>query len=485
MSEIALNSKTHSSYKTRFAPSPTGLMHVGNLRAALFNFLLTRQMKGQFILRIEDTDLARSEAQFSQSLLEDLRWLGIIWDEGPYYQSERQALYNQYYEQLQALDKVYPCFCTETELALSRKLQLSRGEPPRYPGTCLHLSEETKSQKLAQGLKPTLRFRILKGGVVEFVDAVKGPQRFLCDHIGDFIIQRGDGTPPFMFCNAIDDATMGVTHALRGDDHLTNTPRQILLLNALGLPVPIYGHFPTILGSDGTRLAKRSGSRSVQDLRQSGFHPLGILNYLARVGHYYEDPHFKDLDALSSGFKMSHISHSPAHYDEEQLHFWQKESMHRLSVEAWWHFVLTTVPELALEVPADKHMAFAVMIQPNIVMPEEALFWAKALFAEEIPLLGEGASAIHQAGPLFFETALALCAEIERRGEQTPLLDFKAWLQALQLKTTLKGKALFFPLRGALTGEVHGPELARIFEIMPLAFLMRRLQRAKIYAEGN
>lgn len=466
-------------YKTRFAPSPTGLMHVGNLRAALFNCLLTRQMGGQFLLRIEDTDLVRSETQFSESLLEDLRWLGLLWDEGPYYQSERQTVYDQYYEQLEAMGAVYPCFCKESELALSRKLQLSKGEPPRYSGTCLKLSAEEKAQKYTEDLKPTLRFRIPKGEVIEFIDAVKGPQRFLSDHIGDFIVRRGDGTPPFMFCNAIDDAIMGVTHALRGDDHLTNTPRQIVLLNTLGLPVPTYGHFPTILGSDGTRLAKRSGSRSVQELRQAGFHPLGLLNYLARLGHYYEDPHFKDLDDLSSDFMLSHISHSPAHYDEVQLHFWQKESLHRLSVEAWWAFVITTVPALLTEVPQDKQLAFAAMIQPNIVMPEEALLWAKALFSEEIALLGEGAEAVHQAGPTFFEEALALCAEINGNASS---LYFKSWLQALQLKTTLKGRALFFPLRGALTGEVHGPELARVFEIMPWKLLIERFRAAKIYA---
>ncbi len=462
MSEKALN------YKTRFAPSPTGLMHVGNLRAALFNFLLTRQIGGHFVLRIEDTDLERSEDRFSKSLLEDLSWLGILWDEGPFYQSQRQNIYDDYYAVLEKEAKVYPCFCTESELALSRKLQLSRGEPPRYAGTCMQLSEAQKTQKLAEGLKPTLRFHIPKGGVVEFVDAVKGPQRFLCDHIGDFIIRRGDGTPPFMFCNAIDDATMGVTHALRGDDHLTNTPRQILLLQALGLAVPRYGHFPTILGSDGTRLAKRSGSRSVQELREAGYHPLALLNYLARLGHYYEDQTFKTLIALSKEFKLSHISHSPAHYDNEQLHFWQKETLHRLSVKEWWDFVLNTVPELLSEIPAEKQMDFASMIQPNVVMPHEALAWAKALFAKDLPLMGEAASAILNAGPEFFQTALDI-----------PIQDFKAWLSLFQAKIPLKGKALFFPLRGALTGEVHGPELAQVFKIMTPALLTNRLEKAK------
>lgn len=471
------------SYKTRFAPSPTGLMHIGNLRAALFNFLWAKQMKGHFLLRVEDTDLQRSEEQFSRSILEDLRWLDLLWDEGPFYQSERQNIYDQYYTFLEQSNHAYPCFCTEPELALSRKLQLSRGEPPRYSGTCSQLTEPEKHQKLAAGLKPTLRFRIPKGDVVEFVDAVKGPQRFLCDHLGDFIIRRGDGTPPFMFCNAIDDATMGITHALRGDDHLTNTPRQILLLKTLGLPVPVYGHFPTILGSDGTRLAKRSGSRSIQDLRQDGFHPLALLNYLARLGHTYEDPAFKDLDTLSQQFRLTHISHSPAHYDSEQLQFWQKETLHRLSVEAWWAFVISVVDTLPSQVPLDQQMMFAHLVQPNVIMPHEALIWARALFSPELPLLGEAASAIEHAGPEFFEAALEICAANAPQEGQT--FNFKQWLQALQAKTPLKGKTLFFPLRGALTGEVYGPELAHVFEIMNFKTLVQRLERAKHYATKN
>jgi nondiscriminating glutamyl-tRNA synthetase len=473
MSEKKLN------YKTRFAPSPTGLMHVGNLRAALFNFLWARQMGGHFLLRIEDTDLIRSESQFSDSIFEDLRWLTLVWDEGPFYQSERQAVYDEYYHVLEKSGAAYPCFCTESELALSRKLQLSRGEPPRYLGTCAHLSDREQEKKRAEGLKPTLRFRMPKGAVIEFEDAVKGHQRFLCDHMGDFIIRRGDGTPPFMFCNAIDDAMMGVTHALRGDDHLTNTPRQIALLNALGLPVPVYGHFPTILGTDGTRLAKRSGSRSIQDLRQAGFHPLAILNYLARLGHYYADPTFKDLNSLSEDFRLSHVSHSPAHYDDEQLHFWQKETLHRLSVEEWWRFVVSLVQTLPAQVPLDKQLIFARLVQPNVVMPHEAEMWARALFEPHIPLLGEAASSILEAGPLFFQEALEAFSLMDKER------DFKRWLQSLQTKTALKGKALFFPIRGALTGEVHGPELAGIFDIMDFRTLVQRLEKAKEYAENT
>jgi len=207
-------------------------MHFGNLRTALFNYLYARHYNGSFLLRIEDTDMARSEAQYTDAILTDLRWLGLEWQEGPYHQSERQAIYNDYYEALEKKGRVYPCFCTEEQLAITRKVQLASGKPPRYSGTCRHLSQEAILAKRASGLSFTLRFEVSNDAVVEFEDLVKGPQRFETEHIGDFIIRRNDGTASFMFCNALDDALLGVTHALRGDDHLTNTPRQILILQA-------------------------------------------------------------------------------------------------------------------------------------------------------------------------------------------------------------------------------------------------------------
>jgi len=234
--------------KTRFAPSPTGLLHLGNVRTALFNALLARRQKGRFLLRIEDTDRERSRPEYVAALLEDLRWLGLDWQEGPavggphepYAQSTREAIYSQYYRQLESTERVYPCFCTPAELALNppaelalnRKAQLAAGRPPRYPGTCARLSEVERQARLERGLQPTLRFRVPVGRTIEFSDLVRGPQRFASDDIGDFVIRRADGTPQFFFANAVDDALMEVTHVLRGEDHLANTPRQLLLLEA-------------------------------------------------------------------------------------------------------------------------------------------------------------------------------------------------------------------------------------------------------------
>ena len=266
---------------TRFAPSPTGSLHLGNARTALFNFLLARQLGGQFLLRIEDTDLERSAERYLAELIDDLHWLGLGWDAGPdiggahepYRQSQRNAIYAEYFARLATSGLVYPCYCTPLELEVSRRAQLAAGRPPRYAGTCRELSAGERDAKLAGGLKPSLRFRVPQGRSVEFHDFVRGAQRFASEDIGDFIVRRADGNAAFFFCNALDDALMGVTHVLRGDDHLTNTPRQILLLEALGLDIPQYGHVALLTGMDGAPLSKRHGSVSVREFRERGFLP--------------------------------------------------------------------------------------------------------------------------------------------------------------------------------------------------------------------
>lgn len=463
--------------KTRFAPSPTGLMHFGSLRTALFNYLYARRFNGSFLLRIEDTDMSRSERQYTEALLADLRWLGLEWQEGPYYQSERQAIYNEHYEMLAKKGRVYPCFCTEEQLAIMRKVQLASGQPPRYPGTCRHLSPDAILAKRASGLPSALRFEVPKGTIVEFEDVVKGAQCFETDHIGDFIVRRNDGTASFMFCNAVDDALLGITHALRGDDHLTNTPRQILILQALELPIPHYGHFPTILGPDSKKLSKRNGSRAIQDLREEGFLPLGLLNYSARIGHYDTDQTLLSLETLCAHFDLSHISSSPAHYDAVQLNHWQKEAMHHCTAAACWQQIAPYVVE---HVPEAKVQAFVETVQQNLVMPQDALQWAKAIFedAGALHYSEEIGKVIKEAGSDFFEQALLF---INKVGAE---LTFSTLVSELQQKTGLKGKALFFPLRAALTAALHGPELAKMLDLMGLEFAKARLKRAADYAKN-
>ncbi len=242
---------------TRFAPSPTGQLHLGNARTALFNFLLARHHAGRFVLRVEDSDAARSQESFTLALYEDLAWLGLVWDEGPdrggpngpYQQSQRPALYRSFYERLEREQHAYPCFCTATELEIANRAQRTAGQAPRYAGTCRELTAAQRASRSAEGRRASLRFRVPTGRRIEFVDLVHGPQSFLSDDFGDFIIRREDGSAAFLFGNAIDDALMGVTHALRGEDHLSNTPRQRLILDALLLPAPRYGHLSLLMGA--------------------------------------------------------------------------------------------------------------------------------------------------------------------------------------------------------------------------------------------
>lgn len=459
--------------KTRFAPSPTGYLHLGNVRTALFNTFLARRRGGQFLLRIEDTDRERSRPEYVAALLEDLHWLGLDWQEGPevggargpYAQSERAAIYADYYQRLETTGQAYPCFCTPAELALSRKAQLSAGRPPRYAGTCARLSEAERCARLERGLQPTLRFRVPAGRTVEFTDRVRGLQRFASDDIGDFVIRRADGTPQFFFANAVDDALMGITHVLRGEDHLANTPRQLLLLEALELPAPEYGHLALIIGADGGPLSKREGDLSLRELRAAGYLPEALLNYLARLGHVYDRDEWLEPAELAAGFALEHLGRAPARYDATQLLHWQSEAVRRMDPDRLWLWMGTTVPQY---VAPDSRDDFIATVRPNIRFPADAAFWAERLFNADLTLSAESRAVIVAAGSAFFTHALAAYAQ---HGAAYPRL-----VEDLKRRTGLKGKHLFMPLRAALTGETHGPELARVLDLMAPERVRRRLQ---------
>jgi glutamyl-tRNA synthetase len=459
--------------KTRFAPSPTGFLHLGNMRTALFNALLAHHSKGQFVLRIEDTDAERSQPEYVAALLEDLHWLGLDWTEGPalggahqpYTQSERGAIYAEYYQRLEALERVYPCFCTPTELSVSRKAQLAAGRPPRYTGVCARLSGAERQARLERGLRPTLRFRVPLGQVIEFTDFVRGSQRFNSDDIGDFVIRRADGTPQFFFANAVDDALMGITQVLRGEDHLANTPRQLLLLEALQLPAPRYGHLALIVGADGGPLSKRLGDLSVRELRALGYLPEALLNYLARLGHSYAQDVWMDFDRLATHFKLEHLGRAPARYDPAQLLHWQTEAVQHASWQRLWDWMGTAVSAI---VPSQRAEEFIATIRPNIRFPADAQFWAERLFGLECVPSTDSQQIIAAAGRDFFVHALAAFGQ---HGAA-----YQALVEDVRQRTGVKGKNLFMPLRAALTGETHGPELARILWLLPPETIQSRLQ---------
>ena len=450
---------------TRFAPSPTGSLHLGNVRTALFSHLWARKTGGRFVLRIEDTDVERSQLRFRDELMTQLRWLGLEWDEGPdiggasgpYSQAERGEFYRDLYARLEAQGRVYPCFCTPDELELSRKLQRISGKAPRYAGTCRQLSEAERAQRAARGLRSTLRFAVPEGVAIEFVDAVHGPQSFSSADIGDFIIRREDGTPAFFFCNAVDDSAMGITQVLRGDDHLTNTPRQLMVLDGLSMRRPAYGHVGLLVGADGAPLSKRHGSSSVQEFRERGFLSAAILNHLFRLGHASDVDGWLAPRDMPLHFRPEHLGRAPARFDESQLLHWQKESVRRMSAAEIGNW-------LGIQ---DAH-GFIDWVRPNVVLPADAAPWVAVVRGELPPFGAAERDVISEAGPAFFSAAAAAFAQSGA--------DFKALTQVLKERTGLRGAALYMPLRVALTGQAHGPELAPLLKLISADTVRRRLE---------
>ncbi|MAZ44013.1 MAG: glutamate--tRNA ligase [Legionellales bacterium] len=450
--------------KTRFAPSPTGVMHLGNLRTALVNALFAHGQGGQMLLRVENTDKERSEERYIDQILEDLQWLGVSFDEGPVCQSDRGEVYASYFAKLIEMDLAYPCFCSEQELAIHRKAQLSAGQAPRYPGTCQHLSDEQIALKTEKGIFPTLRFRVPKEKIIRFDDAIFGPKQFLSDDLGDFIIRKNDGGPTFMFCNALDDALMGVTHAFRGEDHITNTPRQLMLLEALDLKAPTYGHFPIILGMDGKPLSKRNGSQSVVDLRAKGYLPEAILNYVARLGHSYESTDFMTTEDLGKNYQLSRVGTAPAKFDLDQLNYWQDTTWQHLSNDA----IYTVLQPVMQIVPEDKQETFVQIIKQNIRFAEDAQNWAAKLYGKQVDFDSEALEVIEAAGTTYFITL----------GEELRSLTPKEALNATKEKLGVKGKALFMPFRIALTGTKSGPSFDELYELLSREAIQARVEQA-------
>jgi glutamyl-tRNA synthetase len=461
---------------TRFAPSPTGFLHLGNARTALLNYLAARKVGGRFILRVEDTDEARSNEDFMRALFADLHWLGLDWDEGPdiggphavYRQQQRRAIYEEWLSRLDVAGLTYPCFCTPAELSISRKRQLAAGQPPRYDGKCRALSPEQRAERLVKGQPAALRFRVPQGQTVVFNDLVHGEQRFNSDDIGDFIIRRTDGSTAFFFSNAVDDALMGVTLVLRGDDHMTNTPRQMLILQALALPVPQYAHVALLLGMDGAPLSKRHGDTSLRDLRERGYLPGAIRNHLVRLGHTCVSDGWLDDAGLLGDFDLNRLGRAAAKFDYAQLRHWQKEAVAHLSAEDFLTWIGSEIPA---GVDAQKQALFVTAVRANVELPSDAKVWAKVIFGKLEEFEPQALAAIKEAGEAFFAAALAVIGQ--------PGADFKQAVKALGQATAKKGPALFMPLRAALTGFTHGPELATMLAMLSPEEVQARLTRAR------
>ncbi|KAF0285384.1 glutamate--tRNA ligase [Spiribacter sp. SSL99] len=462
--------------RTRFAPSPSGQLHVGNLRTALFNWLLARHHRGTFVLRIEDSDAARSDAERIERLQGDLEWLGLGWDVGPgidspvaWQQSRRTDLHAAAAGRLRHMDAAYYCFCSTERLAALRERQKKAGHPPRYDGCCAGLDPVRSAERVAAGESAVLRLRMPAEGALRFTDAVRGEQSFQAADLDDPIIQRADGSAAFLFANALDDALMGITHVLRGEDHLSNTPRQIVLLERLGQSVPVYGHLSLVVDDQGAPLSKRRGAPGVGTLRDEGVEPAAIANYLARLGNPAPADGLERLDALAADFDVTRLSRRPVRFDRRQIDYWQSLAMAAAPVAR-------LRPALRVDcVPDDRVAAFIRLVQPNLRRADELNDWALRLFSRQPVLDGALEARLRPSGAAFFETLAGLL-------ESAATADWKPLRAELEAATGRRGGALMKPLRQALTGLDHGPALGDIIHLMPADIRRLRLQQAAAIA---
>jgi nondiscriminating glutamyl-tRNA synthetase len=451
--------------RLRFAPSPTGHLHVGNARTALFNWLLARGQKGTFILRIEDTDLERSTRESEQAILEDLRWMGLQWDEGvevggafgPYRQTERMQSYADHTRRLLHEGKGYYCFCSPETLDAQRKAQLAAGLPPKYAGTCRVIPTEEAERRVAAGEKPVVRLRVPDNRNVTFNDVVRGQVSFHTDVIGDPVLVRSDGIPAYNFAVVVDDALMKVTHVIRGEDHISNTPRQILLYEAFGYTPPFFAHLSLVMGPDHAPLSKRHGATSVDEFRRKGYLPEALVNYLALIG--WSPGNNKELlpaDELARRFRLEDVSHAAGVFDEDKL--------------AWVnrHYLkLCEAPRLAaLAVPFLRRAQYIGADLPGVVAYLE---WLLPLVAGSIDRLEELPDRLRAVfrrprllEPLEGDDAIVAKVFAEELQAAPRLIDrekFRELAGRVKERTGRKGKALFHPIRLVITCEFEGPEL--------------------------
>jgi len=477
--------------RVRFAPSPTGFMHVGNARTALFNYLFARHHGGKFILRIEDTDTERHSEEAVNVIYEALRWMGLDWDEGPdkggefgpYRQSERLDIYKKFIEELKEKGLVYECYCTQEELEEMRKEQLKRGEPPRYTGKCRHLTEEEKERLKAQGRKPVLRFKVPEDRIIRFKDLVKGDIEINSRQLGgDFVIVRSNGMPVYNFVVVIDDALMKISHVIRGEDHISNTPKQILIYEALGFEPPQFAHLPMILGPDRSKLSKRHGSTSVKEFRDKGYLSEAFTNFLALLGWYPKDgKEILSMEELIERFDIKDVSSAPAVFDTTKLNWMNQVYIRSYPIDKLTQLVIPYLERAGFELSGfdRKWLERAVeATREYFTTLSDAPEYLSLFLRDDFEIEKEAIDFIREDEKrlkvieLFYEKVKELDSE-----EISPQA-FKKLVKEVGKELGVKGKNLFMPIRIGLTGKMSGVELPVLVELLGRERLLQRLEWA-------
>ncbi|MBW2181513.1 MAG: glutamate--tRNA ligase [Deltaproteobacteria bacterium] len=457
---------------TRFPPSPTGYLHVGGARTALFNWLYTRHMKGTFILRIEDTDMERSTQASVNAIFEALEWLGIDWDEGPYYQSKRMDLYREYNQKLVDLGCAYFCTCSPEELDEMRKKAMAAGEKPRYNGTC-------REKGLAAVDGSVIRFKAPAGGTTVVEDVIKGNIVFQNSELDDFIIQRSDRTPTYNLAVAVDDITMNINTVIRGDDHINNTPKQMLIYQALKAPLPIFGHVPMVLGKDKARLSKRHGAMSVTAYRDMGYLPEALLNYLVRLGWSYGDQEFFTMDELIDKFTLDNIGKSAGIFDQEKLLSLSADHIKAADPERLSKYLMPFLQEQGCnkEKTYNINGIIKTLNARSKTLKEMA---ESALFYFQDKVIYDAKSADKFLNHTSAEPLKLLCQglnSIEKFTEKNLEDAFKAVMD----KTGLGLGKIAQPVRIALTGKTVSPGIFEVIEVLGKERTLQRLNDAIQY----
>jgi glutamyl-tRNA synthetase len=464
------------SIRTRFAPSPTGMLHIGGVRTALFSWLYARRHGGTFILRIEDTDRERSTDEATQVILDGMEWLGLTADEGPFYQTKRMDRYREVIEQFLAAGHAYRCYCTKEELEAMRNQQLAAKQKPRYNGTCRSRTEPRP------GVDPVIRFKNPLEGIVVVEDAIHGNVAFDNAELDDLIIARSDGSPTYNFCVVVDDMDMRVTHVIRGDDHLNNTPRQINMLRALGAPTPVYAHVPMILGADGAKLSKRHGAVSVLQYREEGFLPEALLNYLVRLGWSHGDQEVFSMEEMQALFDIKDVNKAASAFNPEKLLWLNQQHIMRSSPERLAVYLKPQLAALGVHCDDDAKLAAVAKVLQERAKTLKEMAQSGLYFFKEFAAYDEKAAKKNltpESVPV-----LQLSHEELSKLEQWKAAPIHEVIAAVAAEQNVGLGKVAQPLRVAITGTAVSPPIDATLEVLGRETTLRRIERAIAFANS-